>query len=394
MSIAPDLRDEVPGSYTLGVARLLADQHAPVPPRSQDWLVSAAEEVRLLGRGGAAFPVATKLAAVRRRSRVLVNATESEPASWKDRILIRQSPDLVVEGVALVAGALRSPRSVIAVADPVCADLLRASVHRRGLPIEVRHVTHGFVGGEIGALANALNGDAPAPNGRRVLPHVRGLDNRSTYASNVETFAQLGLLSTLGPAEYRAVGTAEEPGSSLVTVLGDVPTAGVIEVAHGRRLDGLLGAAGRPVLVGGYHGTWTRATDLVAGRLVNRERGLGWGAGVLAVLPEDTCPLGEVARVTDWLAAESAGQCGPCVFGLRSIAADMSALAAGGRVDLDQLAVRLGVVVGRGACHHPTGVSGFVASALEVFADDVDRHVHRRHCGRQVRGVLPVGGAR
>lgn len=393
MTVADRIVREVPASYTLGVARLLAAQHAPVPERSQEWLVAASAQVGLLGRGGAAFPVATKLSAVRRRARVLVNATESEPASWKDRILIRQSPDLVVDGVTLVARALRSPRTVVAVSDDDGAHLLREAARRRGAPIEVQLVRHGFVGGEIGALANGVNGRSATPNGRRVLPHERGLDERSTYASNVETFAQLALLAALGPDGYREHGTPDEPGTSLITLLGDVPTAGVIEVAHGQRLDGLLRAAGRPVLVGGYHGSWTRATDLVAGRLVNKARGLGWGAGVLAVLPEDTCPLGEISRVTDWLAAESAGQCGPCVFGLRSIATDVATLAAGGHVDLDRLAVRLGVVVGRGACHHPTGVSGFVASALEVFADDVARH-GRGHCGRHVRGVLPVGGVR
>jgi len=382
--------DDTPQLLTIAEPRLLASRSHTVPQRDQDWLVEAAATVRLLGRGGAAFPVATKLAAVRRGARVVVNGSEGEPASWKDRVLMRRYPDLVVAGAALVGTALRSPQIVIAVGDDQSRAALRAAVRRQSVRIEVRRVEHGFVGGEVGALMNGLNRRTPVPDGVKVLPHVRGLSGRPTYASNAETFAQLALLSELGPRGYAAVGTATEPGTSLLTLHG-TERDGVIEVPHGLALRQLLGDQHGPVLIGGYHGTWSTRTDLVVERPWLREQGIGWGAGVVAVLPDDTCPVGEIARVARWLADQSARQCGPCTFGLPTIATDLERLAARQPVDADQLRSRLGQVRGRGVCHHPTGAVGFVASGLDAFAADVRRHLAGRSCGRPVRGVLPIG---
>ncbi|MCL2614456.1 MAG: hypothetical protein FWD95_14685 [Nocardioidaceae bacterium] len=385
--------DDTPPLFTVAEPRVFASGHPEVPERSQQWLVEAAHEVRLLGRGGAGFPVATKLAAVRRGARVVVNGSESEPASWKDRALMRRYPDLVVAGTALVGAAIRSRRMVIAVSDGASAAALRAAVRRHGAPIQVHTVDHGFVGGEVGALINGLNDRAPVPDGVRVLPHERGLDDRSTYASNVETFAQLALLAALGADAYAATGTRAEPGSSLLTLLG-TERQGVLEVPNGMALRHVLGAHTGPVLVGGYHGTWTTRDDLVVDRPWLRSQGIGWGAGVVAVLPEDTCPVGEIARVADWLAGQSARQCGPCTFGLPAIAQDLASIVAGDVVDPDRLRTRLGQVAGRGACHHPTGATGFVGTGLSAFKEDVRRHLAGLPCGRPVRGVLPLGAAR
>ncbi|RZI88756.1 MAG: hypothetical protein EOO67_12790, partial [Microbacterium sp.] len=140
----------------------------------------------------------------------------------------------------------------------------------------------------------------------------------------------------------------------------------------------------------GYHGRWGRAGELVVDRRELRAAGRTWGAGVVAVVPTSTCPLGEVARVARWLADQSVGQCGPCVFGLDSLAGDVESLAAGRPVDLDRLSRRLGLVAGRGACAHPDGAVGFLASALTAFADDVAVHTASGGCGRPAVGVLPT----
>jgi NADH:ubiquinone oxidoreductase subunit F (NADH-binding) len=121
------------------------------------------------------------------------------------------------------------------------------------------------------------------------------------------------------------------------------------------------------------------------------------GAGVLAVLPAGACGLTETARVLGYLAAQSAGQCGPCVFGLSAIADDFAQLASGrphGPV-LDRLSRRLGVVSGRGACRHPDGATRLAASALGTFAADARAHAQRRSCqaawrGRPAAPVLPI----
>jgi NADH:ubiquinone oxidoreductase subunit F (NADH-binding) len=113
----------------------------------------------------------------------------------------------------------------------------------------------------------------------------------------------------------------------------------------------------------------------------------------LVVLPRLACGLAETARALRYLAAETARQCGPCMFGLPAIAADISALAAGTcePSDLVRLRNRLGLIGGRGACAHPDGAVALAASALDVFADDVQAHVTGVPCGRAgTRGWLPV----
>jgi NADH:ubiquinone oxidoreductase subunit F (NADH-binding) len=386
----------LPPLYLAGPARLLASEHPQVPARDQRWLVEAARTASLLGRGGAAFPVAAKLAAVGRGTSVLVNGSEGEPANWKDRVLMRCVPGLVVDGALLVAGALRSREVVLAVADGPSATALHTAVQQRGAGSRVRveHADNGFVGGEVQALVNGLNGRDAVPNGRRMLPSDRGLGGRSTFASNVETFAQLALLATLGPEEFARVGTAAEPGTTLATVHTAERGTSVVEVAHGTPLASLVGSTATPVLVGGYHGTWTTAADLVVERPALRAAGVGWGAGVVATLPPTTCPIGEIARVAQWLAGESAGQCGPCVFGLSSIARDLVTLARGRRLDVTALRRRLGLVEGRGACSHPDGSVRFIATGLQAYADDLARHEHGSGCGRPVLGTLPLGGVR
>jgi NADH:ubiquinone oxidoreductase subunit F (NADH-binding) len=144
------------------------------------------------------------------------------------------------------------------------------------------------------------------------------------------------------------------------------------------------------MLVGGYHGTWTSETGLVLDRRRLSDRGAPWGAGVIAVLPDTTCALGEVTRVAHWLAGQSAGQCGPCLFGLNGLARDLAAVYAGSRIDLDGLRRRAGLAVGRGACAHPDGAVRFVGTALDAFADEVEAHRSRGGCGRPILEVLPL----
>jgi NADH:ubiquinone oxidoreductase subunit F (NADH-binding) len=112
------------------------------------------------------------------------------------------------------------------------------------------------------------------------------------------------------------------------------------------------------------------------------------GAGAIAVLPADVCAVAECARVLRYLADESAGQCGPCVHGLRAIAEALSGTSAGiRRPRLEELA---GLVSGRGACRHPDGAAGFLRSALDAFADEFAQHEKRGHCSRQNLSVLPL----
>jgi len=184
------------------------------------------------------------------------------------------------------------------------------------------------------------------------------------------------------------VGDAVDPGSMLVTLSGAVANPGVIEVPTGVLLTDLLARSGgtkpRAILVGGYHGSWIPASALEGLRL-SRESlktvGASPGAGIIHALPPDVCGLTRTAQIADYLAGESARQCGPCRNGLPTLAELLDELAHG-RVD-DALVKEIrriaGLVDGRGSCRHPDGTARMIRSALVTFASDIDAH-RRRGC--------------
>jgi NADH:ubiquinone oxidoreductase subunit F (NADH-binding)/ferredoxin len=374
-------------------------------------LITLVESVDLRGHGGAAFPFARKLKAVasaarRRDSRtvVLVNGTEGEPASAKDKVLFARAPHLVLTGAMLAAGAINARELVIGVTDGDVAERsIRTAVEEAGMTgfARIVHLPERFITGEGGALVRGVNGEEPIPPGIKVRAAESGVGGLPTLLSNAETFAQLALLAELGAEGYRTVGTPEEPGTVLLTVSGPARKRTVVEAPVGVRLLDVLRlcgvGVGQGVMIGGYHGGWLTpagaATALVS-RAGMTEAGVALGAGIIVPLDEGTCPLGEIARVADYLGNESAGQCGPCRLGLPAIARSFSALAAGKSSGEALAAVHQGseVVRGRGACHHPDGTTRFLLSAVEAFSDDVAVHLDKGGCGRPVRGVLPVPG--
>ncbi|HTV99790.1 MAG TPA: NADH-ubiquinone oxidoreductase-F iron-sulfur binding region domain-containing protein, partial [Streptosporangiaceae bacterium] len=380
-----------------------------LPRLTADQLIGMAEQVSLRGRGGAAFPVARKVKSVletarrrRRKSVVLVNGTEGEPGSAKDKMLMLRSPYLVLGGALVAARALQASEILIGVTRPdVARSLSSAAMAEPDLRrlVRVVQVPDRFVSGEGGALVNAMNGKAALPPGRKVLPSDYGVDDLPTMLSNAETYAQIAVLAMLGPEGYASTGTPDEPGTYLLTVGGSVERQAVVEVPAGLLLGEVLdlcqAAPWEGVLVGGYHGMWLpteTAYNVPVSRAGLTAAGGSLGAGIVLPLGEGTCPLGEVARVVGYLANQSSGQCGPCKLGLPSIARALTALADGsGGVDaLDTARRGAAAVKGRGACAHPDGVFRFVLSAIDVFGDDLAAHLFRGTCGRRTTGILPL----
>ena len=190
----------------------------------------------------------------------------------------------------------------------------------------------------------------------------------------------------------------------LVTLTGGVARTGVYEVAFGTELGWLLSAAGSGpaagVLVGGYFGTWLTPGQLDGTALSRASLGrLGAspGCGVVAVVPLSGCPLAETARVADWLAGQSAGQCGPCANGLPAIAGALRELVDGDPSGLAAARVHRwsAMVRGRGACKLPDGAVGLVLSALDAFGPHLEEHrVHGPCPGTAQAPVLPVPARR
>ena len=340
--------------------------------------------------------------AARRDPVVIGNGTEGEPASAKDKVLMARSPHLVLDGAVLAAQIVGASQAVIVahrdvreILDQAAAERRRARLDR--VRVTIRTAADRFVAGEASAVVHWIERGIPAPTATPPRLSDRGLGGRPTLVQNVETLAHLALIARYGAPWFRSVGTPAEPGSMLVTVLGAVREPCVLEIAIGTPVGQVLDLAGGPsaplqaLLLGGYFGTWA-GTAQALGRPFSAaglgDLGAGPGAGLIAALPTRACGLSETARVIRYLADESAGQCGPCRFGLPAVAGELERIAEGRTADQGLLRRWLGQVDGRGGCAHPSGATRLARSALRTFAAELSQHAAGSCCGT-VR-ILPV----
>ena len=370
-------------------------------------LIPVLQAAGLTGRGGAAFPVHRKLAAVakaRTRPVVIGNGAEGEPASEKDKSLLWISPHLILDGLQLAAEAVGSDAAGLYLSrHPRLLDNLHAAIAERAAAgvdhatVEIFDAPPRFLAGEESALASRVNGGPARPRFKPPMVFERGVAGRPTLVHNVETLAHLALIARFGPDWFRAAGTDDEPGSMLCTLHQADGRRDVVETELGTPLRSLLTLDGhtQAVLSGGYHGAWVPAADaawLTLSQADLRPAGSFVGAGVLAALPVDRCGIAEAARVARYLALESAGQCGPCFNGLPRIAAAMAEMASP-RPDpraVTDMIRWAGLVQGRGACHHPDGSVRFIRSALHVFRDEITLHRQGRCVDPARRPFLPL----
>jgi NADH:ubiquinone oxidoreductase subunit F (NADH-binding) len=389
--------------------------HGAVPALSAHAVVQLAVDSGLTGHGGAGFPLYRKLEAViaaRGRAIVVGNGAEGEPASAKDRWLLARRPHLVLDGLQLVARATNATDAFLYVNHRLSAAALADVLgerRRAGLdPVSVTVVVapDAFISGEETAVVSHLSGGAPLPRFKSPRVTERGVRGRPTLVSNVETLALLALVARRGAAWFRSAGTADAPGTMLLTVGGAVRAPGIVETGHGTPLSAVLALAGGPsthlqaVLLGGYHGSWLTAEEFASAKLSRSDLapfGASPGAGVVVAIGAGTCGLVEMSRVMSYLAQESAGQCGPCLNGLPRIANELKSVAfggGGGRRAVDEMLRLGGIVVGRGACHHPDGSMRFLRSGLRVFAAEVELHLVGRCSRTSGDVVLPTAVTR
>jgi NADH:ubiquinone oxidoreductase subunit F (NADH-binding) len=368
----------------LGAADWLSE---PLPWQGRR-LIGSLERAGLTGRGGAGFPTWRKVAAVAvgHRPVVIGNGAEGEPASAKDRTLLTTVPHLVLDGLQLAAEAVGAVDCYLYLPGPVTGHITRAMAERAGrdrFAVTLVPAPDTFIAGEESAVIAAVAGGRALPTDKVGLVVESGLRGRPTLVQNVETLARMALIARYGPDLFRG------HGGFLSTVSGAVVAPGVYEAPQGIPIGHLLELAGGPatalaaVLVGGYHGTWLPIADAVSAPMSAAGLapfGATPGAGVLYALPTALCGLVETARITDYLAQQSAKQCGPCRNGLPAMADTLRRLADRERDSRlpDQVARLAALVVNRGACHHPDGVVRMVRSAMRVFATEIDAHLAGR----------------
>lgn len=397
----------------------------PLVPMASDGrpgaLVDELHVAGLRGRGGGWFPTSRKMHAVvessaarramssGRKPVVIANAMEGEPASSKDLVLLSHSPHLVLDGIQAAARTIGATHAYIAVhrGSAVIGTIDAAIAERRGVdsvPVELITPPARYVASEESALAHwAGDGIATPVYGDR--PFQRGMNGRPTLVQNAETLAHIALIARHGGAWFASVGDPAAPGTTLVSVGGAVALPGVIEVATGTPVRAILqrcggeSAAVKGFLTGGYGGAWVKAEELIdtpwSPDAVSNSGGV-IGAGILWALGDQHCGIRELASVTRWMAGESAGQCGPCRFGLPAVADDLALLltAQADAETLGEVTRRLPLIQGRGGCKHPDGTARFISTGLHAFHDELAHHLHGRCTAHTTERALPIPAAR
>lgn len=386
-----------------------------LPPRAaRAGVIASVEASGLLGRGGAGFPVGRKWRSVAERAPgrgavVLVNGAEGEPLSHKDRAVMALRPHLLLDGAELAADAVGADEIVLYVgeAHTVARKAIeralgeRAATAKRrthGVPIRLMLAPNRYVSGEESAAVHAVNVGDARPTTTPPRPYERGVRGRPTLVQNVESLAYAALIGRFGEAWYREAGRGETRGTTLVTLSGPDRGPVVREVELGLTIGELAALSGpeagrdrvQAVLLGGYFGGWLRAEEAWSMPLDPawlRAKGWSLGCGVVSFLSTGACPVAATARIADYMAGQSAAQCGPCVFGLRALADATIRIARmrSGGDDLANLERWAGQVRNRGACRHPDGAVGLLTRSLEAFGAEFLLHQRSRRCSHGAR---------
>jgi NADH-quinone oxidoreductase subunit F len=311
-----------------------------------DGVIAEVTASRLMGRGGAAFPTGTKWAAMAvepaRPHYVVCNADESEPGTFKDRVLMSGDPFAIVEAMTICGIATRSERGILyirgeypeaearvsgAVAQARAAGLLGDDVAGSGhrFDIDVRRGAGAYICGEETALFNSIEGKRGEPRSKPPFPAQVGVFGKPTVVNNVETLANVLDIVLRGGAVWAATGTAASTGTRLFCLSGHVTRPGLYEFPFGRTLREVIEAAGgvrdgrrlQAVLLGGAAGVFVGAESLEV-RLTfedARAAGVTLGSGVVMVFDESVDLAATLGRIAEFFADESCGQCVPCRVG-------------------------------------------------------------------------------
>ncbi|MGH9740481.1 MAG: NAD(P)H-dependent oxidoreductase subunit E [Candidatus Acidiferrales bacterium] len=306
-------------------------------------------ESKLLGRGGAAFPTGKKWEALlnqRKQGRthyVICNADESEPGTFKDRVVMEGDPFAVLEGMAIAAVATGAQKGYIYVRGeyPFAAERLAHAIHAarkagllgenilgRGLKfdIELRHGAGAYICGEETALFNSIEGYRGEPRNKPPFPTVAGLFRLPTSVNNVETLVNVPEIIRMGGAAYAKIGTGNSVGYRLFCVCGHVARPGVYERPMGGTLRELIEMAGgvagngrlQAVLLGGAAGAFVAPKELDVPLTFEGTRAIGatLGSGVV-MLFDDSVDLKKILlRIAQFFREETCGQCVPCRVGV------------------------------------------------------------------------------
>ena len=357
----------------------------------------------LRGRGGAGFPTGEKWRSIRSAGTgvrfAVCNGAEGEPATFKDRTLLRTNPYQVLEGLAIAAYAVGAQRGFLCVKEAFSreAQSVRQALEEMEradalgpTPFEVVLGPDLYLFGEETGLEEVIEGRIPLP--RVARPFMSGLfakppDENPTLVNNVETLANVPHILADGPDRLRSDGTDASPGTMIFTVCGDVRQEGVFELPLGTSLRYLVedlagGAAdGRIVkaIFPGASNTVLTASELDVPMDFDsmREVGSGLGSGGFAVFDDSACMVKAAHLYSRFLYVESCGQCPACKFGTGEVTKLLEEVESDGASDqtIESILMRARGSTDGQKCALPTGESLLMQSVVQVFRQEFQNHV-------------------
>lgn len=363
------------------------------------------DEVRssgLRGRGGAGFPTGVKWRSLREAGvdTFVCNAAEGEPATFKDRYLIRRNPYQVLEGAAIGAYAIGAPNLLVGLKDVFvteierlkrAADEMREAAALGDIEVSLHFGPDHFLTGEETGLLEVIAGREPLPTG--VPSFVRGLEetppSTPTGVNNVETLANVPHILEEGPDWLRQWGTERSPGTVVFTICGDVEREGCYELPLGTPMGTLIDdhaggvrddGAVKVVIPGASHHVVTpERLDVAMDYESMEEAGSSLGAAGFAVYDETACIVQVAYRYARFLYVESCGQCPPCKEGSKDITDELERIETGEAAgnSIETIMRRLETVQDGRKCELPTGTRHVVESFVRLFGGEFEAHLGR-----------------
>jgi NADH-quinone oxidoreductase subunit F len=409
---------DAPDSHTLAVYQSrggYGSWEKVVRGMTPEQLIEEVKASGLRGRGGAGFPTGMKWSFVPKDSPkpkyLVCNADESEPGTFKDRLLIEKDPHAIIEGTLIAAYAIKSHTAFIYIRGEMVfgANRLEQAVkeaaqagyignHILGSAYDLDLIVHrgagAYICGEETALLSSLEGGRGWPKVKPPFPATHGLFGCPTVVNNVETLAALPWILEHGAAAYAAMGTEKSKGTKLFSVSGHVRKPGVYEVEmgypfvkfleeecggvpNGKKLKGVIpGGGSMPVL---------RAEEIEKVNLDYESvqaAGSLLGSGGVIVMDETTCMVRAAWNLARFFAHESCGQCSPCREGCHWMEKVFQRIerGAGRSGDLDLILNVSGNIMGNTICPFGDAAAMPAAAFIKKYREEFEEHIAQKRC--------------
>ena len=390
--------------------------------KTPEEVVEEVKKSKLRGRGGGGFPTGLKWETTRKApgnpKYVIVNCDEGDPGAFMDRSLMEGNPHSVLEGLIIGAYAVGATEGFVYVREeyPIAVEnittaikqakeygLLGWSIMGSSLNLRVRvHKGAGaFVSGESSALMTAIEGRVGEPKPKYIHTATKGLWDKPTVLNNVKTWATIPLIILKGADWFKGIGTQDNTGTMIFSLVGKVKNTGLVEVPMGMSLRDLIFKIGggirndkkfKAVQIGGPSGGFIpeEHLDIPVGYDELARVGSMMGSGGMVVMDEDTCMVDVAKYFVDFLLEESCGKCIPCREGLRVLSNTLGNICAGkGKAEDIQTTEEIAETMKESLlCALGRTAANPVLTSLKYFGDEWEQHIKEKRCKANVCKAL------